>query len=93
MTLRLQFDLEKKITLSSRRQQQQEIGVPKELVKDYDVELLLSGKVVATEQRRDNFQRLCRIDFNGAECDAVRVTVKAANGISEARIFEIRVYE
>lgn len=57
------------------------------------MELLLSGKVVATEQRRDNFQRLCRIDFNGVECDAVRVTVKAANGISEARIFEIRAYE
>ena len=87
------FDLEKKITLSSRRQQQQEIGVPKELAKDYDVELLLGGKVVATEQRRDNFQRLCRIDFNGVECDAVRVTVKAVNGIPEARIFEIRAYE
>ena len=93
MTFDSNFDLEKKITLSSRRQRQQEIGVPKELVKDYDVELLLGGKVVATEQRRDNFQRLCRIDFNGVECDAVRVTVKAANGISEARIFEIRAYE
>lgn len=87
------FDLEKKITLSSRRQNQQQVGIPVELVKDYSVELMKDGAVVAAKQMRDNYQRLCRIPFDGVECDAVRVTVHTTNGIPEARIFEIRVYE
>lgn len=87
------FDLEKKISLSSRRQKQQQVGVPVELVRDYDVELLKDGQVVAVEKLEGNFQRLCRVWFDSVECDAVRVTVHATNGVKEARIFEVRVYE
>ena len=86
------FNLEKKISLSSRRIRQQQVGVPVELARDYDVELLRDGKVVACKQLRDNYQRLCHVQFEGEECDTVRVTVRATNGISEARIFEVRVY-
>ena len=93
ITLDSNFDLEKKITLSSRRQNQQVPGIPKELIRDYDVELLLGGKIVETIEVRDNFQRLNRIDLCGTTCDAVRIRVRATNGDEYARIFEIRLYE
>lgn len=86
------FNLEKKISLSSRRIHQQQVGIPVELVKDYDVELLRNGQVVASRQLRGNYQRLCRIAFDGEVCDAVRITVHATNGAPEARIYEVRVY-
>ena len=86
------FDIEKKITLSSRRQKQQVDGIPAELVKDCAVELLRGGEVVARQELHDNYQRLCRVCFDGVECDAVRLAVSATNGAAEARVFEIRVY-
>ena len=93
ITLDSNFDLEKKITLSSRRQNQQVPGIPKELIRDYDVELLLGNEIVAKEEIRGNFQRLNRIDLRGTTCDAVRIKVLATNGDEYARIFEIRLYE
>ena len=86
------FDIEKKITLSSRRQKQQVVGIPAELVKDCTVELLKDGKVVATQTIADNYLRLVRVAFDAVECDAVKVTVTATNGAPEARIFEVRAY-
>ncbi len=86
------FDLEKKITLSSRRQSQQEAGVPKELVRDYDIELYQNGKEVLKKEIRGNHQRLCRIDFTKTVCDEIRIVVYKTNGTPDARIFEIRVY-
>ena len=87
------FDIEKKITLSSRRQKQQRPGVPEELVRDFDVELMRDGRVAARRELRGNYQRLCRVDFTPTLCDAVRVTVRATNGTPDARIFEVRLYE
>lgn len=87
------FTIPKNITLSSRRQKQQEIGVPKELVKEFKVELTNNGKVVAEKHIKDNYQRLFKTHFDSLECDGVKVTVFNTNGINEARIFEIRVYE
>ena len=86
------FDTEKKITLSSRRQKQQKDGVPAELVKDYTVELLLNGNVVAARTVSGNYQRLNRVFFDAVTCNTVRITVTATNGVPEARIFELRVY-
>ena len=87
------FYIEKKITLSSRRQHQQKIGIPAELVKNYDVELLKGREVIASRQVRGNYQRLNRVCFETpVPCDAVRIRVLATNGIPEARIFEVRVY-
>ncbi|MDD6222783.1 MAG: FAD-dependent oxidoreductase, partial [Lachnospiraceae bacterium] len=87
------FYIEKKITLSSRRQHQQKTGIPAELVKDYDVELLSGKEVVAVRQIRGNYQRLNRVNFETPVlCDAVRLKVFATNGILEARVFEVRVY-
>ncbi len=44
LVLDSEFGIEKKITLSSTRQKQQVVGVPKELVKDFTVKFLLDGK-------------------------------------------------
>ena len=92
LTFDSDFDTEKKITLSTRRQRQQKDGVPAELVRDFDVELLLDEAVVAKQSVRGNYQRLCRVSFDGVLADTVRITVLATNGAPEARIFELRVY-
>ena len=87
------FEMEKKITLSSRRQKQQVPGVPVELVRDYDVTLLRGGEAVATQQVRGNYQRLNRVSFDDVVCDEVEVKVLTTNGVPYAEIFEVRGYE
>ncbi|MBR6726872.1 MAG: FAD-dependent oxidoreductase, partial [Clostridia bacterium] len=79
--------------LSSRRQKQQVVGVPAELLKDFDVILYRNGEVVAQKQVRGNYQRLCRVTFDGVECDTVALRVLATNGTPDARVFEVRIYE
>lgn len=93
LTLDSNFDLEKKITLSSRRQKQQVTGIPAELLKDFDVILYRNGKAVAQKQVRGNYQRLCRVCFDGVECDTVTLRALATNGTPDARVFEVRIYE
>lgn len=87
------FSLEKKITLSSKRQSQQEIGIPKELVKDFEVVLFHNGVKVASKQIKDNYQRLCRISFDEVLADAVKINFYSTNGCKEIRVFELRIYE
>ncbi len=93
LTFDSNFDVLKCISLSAKRQKQQEIGVPKELVKNFRVELICNGKVVAEKLVENNAQRLVRVNFNGVVCDAVKLTVLSTNGCEEARVFEMRVYE
>lgn len=81
-----------RLSLSSKRIAEQVPGVPPELVKDYDVELLKDGKTVAEKQVRGNYQRLNVLDFQPAECDEVVLRVLATNGIADARVYEVRVY-
>ena len=93
LTFDSNFSLEKKITLSSRRQRQQVPGVPPELVKDCTVELFLSGERVAVESIADNYLRMRRVDFSDVLCDEVRLNSLSTNGVEEARVFEVRIYE
>ena len=81
-----------RITLSSKRIAEQVPGVPPELVKDFDVELLKNGQVVAARQVRGNYQRLNVIDFAPTACDEIRLRVLATNGIADARVYEVRAY-
>ncbi len=94
--LRLTFDsnflLNKNITLSGKRQRQQEIGVPKELVKDFNVKFTLGEKVVYEQKVTDNVQRLCVLDFAPVVCDGVKVEFNSSNGIDHIRLFEVRAY-
>ncbi|MBQ2028906.1 MAG: FAD-dependent oxidoreductase, partial [Clostridia bacterium] len=93
LTFDSNFNIEKKIALSSRRQKQQVIGVPPELVRDFTVELLQGEKTVFSKRIEGNWQRLCRVETEKTLCDAVRVRFEATNGCSEARVFEVRLYE
>jgi len=86
------FDIEKKITLSSRRQKQQVLGIPEELVCDYDVILYKDNKETAREKIRSNYQRLNRVYFDNIECDAVEIKILNTNGCDSAEVFEIRIY-
>jgi len=81
-----------KITLSDKRQRQQRIGVPVELVKDYTVSLYKEGKKVAEKTIKDNVQRANVVDFEPVICDGVRITVHATNGAEDVHIYEVRVY-
>ena len=86
------FNTEKKITLSSTRQNQQRIGVPTELVKSFTVELIKGGKTVESADIKENCQRLVKVNFDGKECDTVKVSFNATWGDPCIRVFEIRIY-
>ena len=81
-----------RLSLSSKRIAEQVPGVPPELVKDYDVELRRGGKTLAARQVRGNYQRLNVLDFDTAECDGIVLRVLKTNGISDARVYEVRAY-
>ena len=65
-----------------------------ETVKDYEVLIRKRGESEWTRvaNEKGNFQRLRRHKFDAVEADAVRIHVKATNGIQFARIFEVRCY-
>lgn len=81
-----------KITLSCKRQAQQRIGVPPELIRDYTVTLWQGDKKAAKQTVTENVQRKNIVTFPTTECDRVTVMVHKTNGSNEAHIYEIRVY-
>ena len=92
LTFDSNFNYAIKITLSAKRQKQQRIGVPVELVKNYTV-TLWNGNVKAAEKTiTDNVQRANVVDFEPTLCDRVTVTVHDTNGGEDAHIYEVRVY-
>lgn len=70
----------------------QKSGPPPELLKDYEVEILLDGQVVNHIAAQSQGQRLQRLYMDGTEGDAVRIRAISTYGSNEARIFEVRVY-
>lgn len=81
-----------KITLSRKRQAQQRIGIPPELIRDYTVTLWQGDKKAAKQTVTENVQRKNIVTFPTTECDRVTVMVHKTNGSNEAHIYEIRVY-
>lgn len=81
-----------KITLSRKRQAQQRIGVPPELIRDYTVTLWQGDKKAAKQTVTENVQRKNIVTFPTTECDRVTVMVHKTNGSNEAHIYEIMVY-
>ena len=81
-----------RVTMSPNRQKQQRPGVPAELIRDYDVELIRDGKIVKSIPVRGNHQRLNVLKFDPAECDTVRLHVLSTNGSPDATVFEVRAY-
>ena len=92
MTFESNFAYPIRVTMAPLRQQQQRIGVPPELVRDYGVELLLDGKVVLEKVVSGNFQRLSVCDLEPTLADSVRITIHATNGDEKVVVHEVRVY-
>ena len=94
--IRLTFDpdLNKgiRLTMSSRSIRSQGSALPPTLVRDYDILLMRRGEIIQTLSIRNNYQRL-RVHEVQTTCDAVKIMVYATHGTTEARIFEIRLYE
>lgn len=93
LTFDSNFNYAIKISMSGKRQAQQRIGTPIELVKDYTVELYLDGSKVEEKTVTDNVQRANVVDLEKTLCDEVRVKIHATNGAEDARVYEVRVYE
>ena len=77
--------------MSPKRQAEQLIGTPPELVKDYNVVLYKAGSEISRKEIRGNYQRLNRLAFDGIEADEVRLEVLKTNGIDCARVYEVRI--
>ncbi len=86
------FNYSIKQTQNSKRQKQQRIGVPPELVKDYTIKLWKENSVVFEKNVCDNFQRMNVVDFPHINCDKVTLTVLNTNGCEDAHIYEVRIY-
>ena len=70
----------------------QKSGPPPELLKEYEVEILLEGKVVNHMTAQSQGQRLQQLYLDGTEGDAVRIRAISTYGSREATIFEVRIY-
>ena len=92
ITFNSNFNYSIKQTMSVKRQEQQRIGIPPELVRDYSVEFLLDGKTVETKEIKENHQRLNVIDLNSVLCDKINIIMYNTNGYESVSVFEVRIY-
>ena len=85
---------EVKISLSRRSLSRQIPGIPRELVKDYDVDFCRGDTVVHHMEVRENHLRY-RVHAveKEVECDRITLTVRATRGDPRVRVLEVRVYE
>ena len=81
-----------RVTMAPARQKQQRIGVPEEIVKDYEIVMKLNGQVVRTIKVEDNHQRHNVHRFDRTVCDSVELNVKSTHGENEITVFEVRAY-
>jgi hypothetical protein len=82
------------LSLSEEARKKYFRGVPEELVKDYRCDFILDDTVQETIQVNENYLRHRAHSLNQkVRCNKFRITVLATQGINEARIFEIRLYE
>ncbi len=65
---------------------------PVNLVQDFDVEAFIDGRWVIISSVRDNFQRLCVLNFNSIRTSKIKVKVIKTIETNIAVIPEIRVY-
>ena len=66
--------------------------VPKELVTDFTVSLMVNGNYKEIKSVHDNFQRLVVVNFSEEKAEAVKITVHKAVDSSRAVITEVRIY-
>ncbi len=94
--VRITFDpdlnQEKTISVAKSFIDKEEIGVPRSLVKDYEVMLLRDSKEVAVRSVQGNHQRLSICGFDGIEADQVIIRILSTNGDVAAKVYEVRIY-
>jgi hypothetical protein len=78
--------------MSANRQNQQRIGVPPELVKDYIVNFKLAGKKIYQTTVKNNHLRHNVLNFETVICDEIEFHITELNGAKQVTIFEIRAY-
>ncbi len=81
-----------RVTMSANRQEQQRIGIPPELVKDFDIVMKKDGAVVGRASVRDNHQRHVIVPVEPCECDSVDFEFTATNGDGKIKVYEVRAY-
>lgn len=93
LTLDPDLSEERCITVSRAFMEKEPVGVPREILKDYDVLFLLGGETVETLRVRGNYQRLNVLGPDAPVlCDEVRIHILTTNGAPDAHIFEVRLY-
>lgn len=70
----------------------QKSGPPSELLKEYEVDILLEGEVVEHIAAQSHGQRLQQLFIDGTVGDAIRISPISTYGSKEAGIFEVRIY-
>lgn len=86
------FNYSIKQTQSAKRQKQQRIGTPLELIKNYSIALFKDSSPVFQQEVCENYQRLNVIDLPCVSCDKIVITVTDTNGCKDAHISEVRIY-
>lgn len=86
------FNYPIRVTMAPNRQKQQRIGVPEELVKDYDIVLKNGDEIIRKIEVRDNRQRHNIHRFEATVCDTVELHITSTNGSKEITVFEVRAY-
>lgn len=95
--VRLTFDsnLSQRLTISISAEvmDSHPVGVPKELVKDYDIEFYLNDTVAKTVNVKNNHMRhtICVLD-NPVDCDSIIIKPLSTHGEATINLFEVRVY-
>jgi hypothetical protein len=93
--VRLAFDSnlsrELRISMDYEVNKDQVRGIPREIVKDYVVELFKDGRKAVSRETSGNYTRINEICFDGVEADCVKITIKSTNGWPTARIFDIKI--
>lgn len=68
-------------------------GVPKELVKDYELKLYANDNEVYNTKVTENYQRLNVIKLpESIQADTIHLHFTATNGCEDVRVFEVRAY-
>jgi hypothetical protein len=80
------------LTHSDRFNAQMVRGPQPETVKDYDLEVGDGAEWRTVLRERGNYQRKRVHRVEAAGVRALRLVVKATQGVAEARVFEIRAY-
>lgn len=92
--LTLDSNLSKEITPSINQSvlSRQKSGPPQELLKEYEVNILLNGKVVKHMAAQSYGQRLQCLFTDSINGDAVQINAISTYGSRESTIFEVRIY-